>query len=234
MGIVFYDILLMLISAFTPISDLRYEVTDFSVCRVSKLLDPTSITLEEFRKAQETIGNPESEQYDEEAFCQIMQKALDAGILEEADRMRAEYRLEVASKNRRGEIASDFRFLLRGADKKNMNLHGLATDKPILLLFYDPDCDHCLQTITSLKNSEIPTYADIVAIYAEDDRERWSETADDLPEGWTVGFAIDPIQDDETYVFLTSPVIYLLDSDKRVILKDTTLPTVMKTLESMQ
>lgn len=191
------------------------------------------ITVEELRKAESTIGNPESEDYDEVAYCRILQEALEAGILNEADRIRAEYRLDVAAKNRPGDVAADFRFLLRGSDLQSTSLLALNTHKPILLLFYDPDCDHCMETIEKLKRTEIPELADIVAIYAEDDNERWAETTDSLPGNWTVGLALDPIQDDETYVFLTSPVIYLLTPEKQVILKDTTLPAVEKTLKAM-
>ncbi len=232
---------------------ISFIIASVSNCNISGAnseasLDGIGITVEEVRKAEETVGNPESEEYDEMAFCKILQEALDAGILGEADSMRAHYRLEIASKNRPGDIAADFKFQLRNSDVKilhgnesipqngdepnAMSLHSLKTDKPVVLLFYDPDCDHCMQTIAQLKESSIPEKAEIVAIYAEEDRERWEETACQLPENWIVGFALDPIQDDETYVFLTSPVVYLLDKEKRVILKDTNLPTIEKTLEA--
>ena len=44
----------------------------------------------------------------------------------------------------------------------------------------------------------------------------------------TVGFATDPIQEDETYYILSMPTIYLLDKNKTVLLKDTTLDKVYK------
>lgn len=196
--------------------------------------DERGITLEDFRKAEETLGNPESECYNEEEYCKVLKDALNCGILNEADRMRAGYRLEVAKKNRPGKKAADFRLLLRGPENKISNLHSLSAEKPVLLLFYDPDCDHCMQTISEIENSNLPDRTQIVAIYAEDDKDRWIETAGNLPESWTVGYAIDPIQDEETYVFLSSPTIFLLDSKKRVILKDTTLPMVEKILDSLQ
>ncbi|MDE6422468.1 MAG: hypothetical protein K2K95_03495 [Muribaculaceae bacterium] len=187
-----------------------------------------AITIETYRQAEATTGNPESELYDEEAFCNILQQALKADILGEADKMRARYRLEIAAKNRPGTTTADFKFIARNG--KTESLLSLQADKPILLLFYDPDCDHCMQTIADLKKKEISKKTKVVAIYAEDDRDRWEETNEALPQDWTVGFSLDPIQDDETYVFITSPTVYLLDSDKKVLLKDTNIDLVEKKL----
>ena len=196
--------------------------------------DPSNerqITVEELRLAEETVGNPESDQYDEDKFCDVLRRALDSDILNEADRLRATYRIEIAAKNRPGTTASDFNFLTRYG--KHCHLLGFKASKPILLFFYDPNCDHCMQTIAQLKQSAVPDKAEVVAIYAEDDRERWEETNSQLPENWTVGYALDPIQDDETYIFLTSPTLYLLDSKKTILLKDTSLPSIEETLFSL-
>ncbi|MDE6335079.1 MAG: hypothetical protein K2L34_00780, partial [Muribaculaceae bacterium] len=190
--------------------------------------DEKSVTVEELRIAEETVGNPESDQYDEDKFCDVLRKAIDSDILNEADRLRATYRIEIAAKNRPGTTASDFNFLTRYG--KHCNLLGFKASKPILLFFYDPDCDHCMQTIAQLKQSAVPDKAEVMAIYAEDDRERWEETNSQLPENWTVGYALDPIQDDETYIFLTSPTLYLLTPQKTILLKDTTLPAIEETL----
>lgn len=199
-----------------------------SLIQSSASAQTQTITLEKYREAETTTGNPESELYNEDEFCNILRQALASDILGEADKMRAEYRLEIAAKNRPGTTASDFKFESR--DGKTESLHSLQTDKPILLLFYDPDCDHCMETIADLKKRGISGMADVVAIYAEEDRERWEETAEALPQEWTVGYALDPIQDDETYVFLSSPTVYLLDRDKKVLLKDTNIATVEKKL----
>ncbi|MDE5880799.1 MAG: thioredoxin family protein, partial [Muribaculaceae bacterium] len=192
--------------------------------------DKKHITTEELRLAEETVGNPESDQYDEDKFCNVLRRAIDAGILNEADRLRATYRIEIAAKNRPGTTASDFNFLTRSG--KRCNLLGFNSSKPILLFFYDPDCDHCMQTIAQLKQTAIPDKAEVVAIYAEDDRERWEETNSQLPEDWTVGYALDPIQDDETYIFLTSPTLYLLTPQKTILLKDTTLTAIEEMLQT--
>ena len=201
--------------------------------------EPENITVEAVRQAEETLGNPESDLYDEAAFCEVLRKALDADILGEADRLRAEYRLEIAEKNKPGSFAADFMYVDREGVKTSLHefesseVTGEAgVGKPVLLIFYDPDCDHCVQTIRCLRELNIQEKADVIAIYAEDDRDRWEETAQELPSEWTVGFALDPIQDEETYVFITSPTLYLLDKDKKVILKDAAVKGIAETLRN--
>lgn len=194
------------------------------------VVNKEKLTTEELRLAEETLGNPESDQYDEDKFCDVLRRAIDSDILNEADRLRATYRIEIAAKNRPGTTASDFNFETRNGE--HCNILNLKTSKPILLFFYDPDCDHCMQTIAQLKQTDIPNKAEVVAIYAEDDRERWEETNSQLPEDWIVGYALDPIQDDETYIFLTSPTLYLLTPQKTILLKDTTLPAIDERLQT--
>lgn len=186
------------------------------------------LTNDELRQAASTIGNPESELYNEEKYCEVLRRAINSPLVDEGDRIRAGFRLEIAAKNRPGNTASDFAFETR--EGETVRLHNVNSKNPILLLFYDPDCYHCIQTIDALKESDIASVAEVVAIYAEEDREIWEETNSTLPDNWTVGFALDPIQDDETYVFLTSPILYLLTPDKTVLLKDTTLSAVADAL----
>lgn len=182
------------------------------------------LTNEELYQAVSTIGNPESELYNEEKYCEVLRKAIDSPLIDEGEKIRAGYRLSIATKNRPGSPASDFSFETR--DGKVTTLYSLKGSLPMLMLFYDPDCYHCLQTINALKESDITTVADVVAIYAEEDREIWEDNISLVPDNWMAGFALDPIQEDETYVFLTSPIIYLLAPDKTVLLKDTTLSAV--------
>lgn len=190
------------------------------------------LTTEQLRQAEATIGDPESDQYDEEKFCEVLRMAVTSPLLNEADRMRAAYRLEIADKNRPGTIASDFTFETRSGE--SLRLLEIQSDKPILLMFYDPDCYHCMQTIGQLTTSNISESVTIVAVYADEDRELWEATANNLPEDWIVGMASDPVQEDETYIFITSPTLYYLSPDKTILLKDTTLSAISAMLKASE
>lgn len=203
----------------------------FTLVVLSQTLSFTSAPLspEDLLQASETIGDPESPRYDEDAYCEILTKALDSPLIDEAERLRASVRLETAKKNRPGTMAADFPFI--GRDNSATTLYDIKSEKPILLIFYDPDCSHCVEVFNELRESGIDRNVTILAVDAEDDKEMWDQTAAGLPAGWTVGYTGPDIQDNETYVFLTSPAMYLLTPDKRVILKDATVDRIRKALD---
>ena len=60
----------------------------------------------------------------------------------------------------------------------------------------------------------------VLAAYTEGDRRLWDETKAALPQEWTVGIDNSRIVERELYSLPAMPVIYLLDKDKRVLLKD--------------
>lgn len=125
--------------------------------------------------------------------------------------------------NRPGSVAGDFRILERhGREFRLHRLHSPLT----LLLFYDPECPHCNDILQALASSETINRAvagkvlTVIAVYAEGKRDVWDRTRNDLPENWLVGYDLTGILDQEIYDLPAMPTPYLLDSDKRVILKD--------------
>lgn len=138
-------------------------------------------------------------------------------------RTRASYRLKEVEKNRVGTLASDFVYTSREGDVKT-----LRTTKcnRCLLLFYDPDCDHCKKTLDVLRCNErlneIVKCGEltVLAVYADGDRELWDETKMSMPSNWMVGIETGRIMENALYAFPELPVIYLLDRDKTVLLKE--------------
>lgn len=145
--------------------------------------------------------------------------------IDEAEMLRSQYRQMMKQKNRVGTKAADFRFVTR--DGKEKSLHNIISERDMVVVFYDPDCDDCHAAIDSISKGNLAERFDIVAIDSEEDRDRWEETAHTLPQNWTVGFATDPIQEEETYYIMTMPTIYLLDKNKTVLLKDTTIEDIL-------
>ncbi|MDE6094605.1 MAG: DUF5106 domain-containing protein [Muribaculaceae bacterium] len=180
--------------------------------------------------AYKYLDTKESPLRNETYYIYFLENAKKSKACDEATRERASYRLEAAMKNRPGADASDFRFITR--DGKQTSLSALASDSPILLIFYDPDCSHCSETINEIIKLHLGN-TKIVAIDSEEDRELWDNTKNTLPDSWTVGFAIDPVQDDEIYVFEEMPTIFLLDKDKKIILKDATIQEIKNTISGL-
>lgn len=171
--------------------------------------------------ADRLLADPESELRDDETYILFLEEVLKSPLLKGAEKERAEYRLEMALKNRPGTKAADFNFI--DTEGNPNTLHGIRTDGRLLLLFYDPDCDHCVETINALKTAALPRDITIMAIDITGDKELWDRTKNSIPSDWISGFATDPIEDSETYIFQTMPTLYLLDKEKTVIQKDTSI-----------
>lgn len=168
--------------------------------------------------AEQRLYLPDSPQRSEEIFIPFLKDAVDSGKLKPADAERASFRLEMALKNRVGTKAENFSFVLR--DGKSESLYSLNPDRDILLLFYNPDCDHCKEVMEEIQKRKLHLKYDVVAIDAEDDRSLWNETAPSLPEEWTVGFASSPVQDEEIYFLPAMPTIYVISPSMSVVAKE--------------
>lgn len=168
-------------------------------------------------------GNPASPYRDEERYIDFLNHFLAVDTLPQAVRLRAEERLRVASLNRRGTIANDFEFIDR--DGRRGTLHGTQGPE-IMLIFYDPECPHCGDILAMIAGDEgiNKAIADgtltVLAIYTEGKRGVWDRTKAAMPANWEVGYDMSGILDNGLYDLPAMPIIYILDSSRRVILKD--------------
>jgi thiol-disulfide isomerase/thioredoxin len=132
--------------------------------------------------------------------------------------------LEVIMGNRIGDKANDFSYMT--VDGRRQSLDKTATDHMTLLLFYDPDCDSCRKMINRLRHDAVVNKCiaegqlTVLAIYIEEDYERWRASAVDMPAKWVVGTERGVVSADELYDLTIMPSIYLLDSQKKIVQKD--------------
>lgn len=170
------------------------------------------------------LYDPNSPMRDEELYILFARRMLGSGMLDDAGRMRMEAYLEEAVKNRPGSRAADFAYITRGGEKAT--LHTTAPGRTLLLIFYDPDCTHCAETIGRLGNdAEIIRQIDegslaVLSVYPDDNTDLWQSTTGTLPDRWIVGRAESPDDISDLYSIPATPVIYLLDPNRRVIAKD--------------
>ncbi len=155
----------------------------------------------------------------------MLERVLKISSLSDAEKERYGFLLEMARKNSPGSIVPDFKFIDSNGNKRT--LHEAANGQKTILLFYDPDCDTCHEVINRLKTMDLPDDVRIIAIDAEEDTDTWRQNINMLPEEWTVGFATDPIQDTDLYIFMEMPTIYLIGKDLKIILKDATIPQII-------
>lgn len=176
------------------------------------------------------LNNPDSPMRDEETYIHFLRRDISSPALSDAEKQRAGELLRIALKNRPGTIATDFSMTDRnGRQTRLLKTVGQHKGRTIVV-FYDPDCDNCKIVMGQMGELKLPGDVRVLAVDAEGDRGLWEASLDELPEDWVVGFATDPVLDDELYVLLAMPTLYLLDQSGRVILKDPTLSELVNSL----
>lgn len=146
-----------------------------------------------------------------------------------ADKARLAYLSAMERKNSPGTLAADFPMTLR--DGSQTTLRGLpAVDGKRLIIFYDPDCDHCVDLIRSVASDSAVTAAvasgalAVAAIYTEGDSEVFARSASLIPPTWLDAMTPgNPIEEDELYYLPEIPTMYLLDGRGVVLVRDMTL-----------
>lgn len=172
--------------------------------------------------ADHYFNDPNSPYRNEELYIPILKAVLEAPNIADIDKVRPRYQLERAMMNRAGTRAADFAFTTReGRTQRLSDLHGGY----VLLYFFNPDCHDCKRVAAYI--AESPVFPDarkqgslsILAIYPDEDMEAWTRHAHEMPAGWIVGRYANPA-DRVAYDLPAIPSLYLLDRNKRVILKD--------------
>lgn len=169
--------------------------------------------------AESYLDHPNSPMRNEEIYILFLHSILKSQQLPDIEKIRYRHRLDEAMKNRPGTQAADFRYINR--DGIPASLHSsLKKARTTMLIFYDPECEHCKQIMDMAASLPLSPDKQIIAIDAENDRDVWDSSKNTLPVEWTVGFATTPILDNELYSLPGSPTLYILDSEGTVIMKD--------------
>lgn len=176
------------------------------------------------------LGDPNSPMRDEELYILFLRELTRSPLTDGAMKMRYDHHLEAAMKNRPGMRAADFR--LADAEGRITTLHELAASaSKTVVLFYDPDCDHCKETVARLASVRVPEGVQIAAVDVMGDRDRFEATKNEFHSGWRVTFALDPIEDRGLYVLPALPSLYLLNRSAQVLLKDAPIGAITQQLD---
>ncbi len=154
-------------------------------------------------------------------FCKGVEQTPQVGIVltEKAKHLR-----RMAEKNRVGMQAADFVYTL--ASGKQGSLYGIKAEYT-LVFFYDPDCETCSQIKKAMRHSlRLKDMVDggrmkVLTIYPDEDVELWRERLYEMDDAWINGHDKGQVLTMEQRYDLTSiPSFYLLDQNKKVLLKD--------------
>lgn len=189
------------------------------------------------RMTEKYMYDPNSPLRDEDLYSPFAARMAQNPSYDQAARDRYDYIAGMCRLNERGTKAADFRF----CDKAGRihTLYGITADH-ILLFFSNPGCTSCLDIINTLKSDEVVNRLlsegslKVLNIYIDEDLQAWKKYMPVYPEQWYNGFDPDmKIRNEKIYSVRAIPSLYLLDKDKKVILKDTTPERLMATLHTI-
>ena len=184
--------------------------------------DSTSNVFESFVELTEKyMFDPNSPLRNEDYYQAYASRLARSRWLDQASMDKYAYIAGTCSLNAVGTKAADFVFSDRNGRERS--LYSIESDYT-LLFFSNPGCESCLQIINSLRedpkvNAMIAQGAlSVVNVYIDEDIQAWRDYMPIYPDN---GF--DPnliIRSDRIYNVRAIPSLYLLDSQKTVLMKD--------------
>ncbi|RHO67081.1 DUF5106 domain-containing protein [Parabacteroides sp. AF48-14] len=218
---------------------LAYASPDAANTSIGRTLDkarPVQAAFGWFTEMYEKyLYDPNSPMQNEERYRVVLEHIIADQQIEDIYKVRPAFQLEQENKNRPGNVASDFTYTL--ANGKKGTLHGIKADYT-LLFFYDPECPDCRHTREFLQQSEQVTNLvnsgklKILALYPDEDIETWKAYRSAIPPTWLNacdGTAAKKIKS-KLYAIRAIPSLYLLDKNKRVLLRDAVIEQIIPVL----
>lgn len=171
----------------------------------------------------------------EEYYLPVLQEVTHSSLLTETSRSLYRFQLEMAMKNRVGQKAGDFSYTV--ASGQSFRLYSLNSEY-ILLMFTNPGCSTCAAVTEYLReskqlndllslNNPTHTMITILDLFPDNNPEDWREHLSEIPASWVYAYdKSGEITGKKLYDIRAFPTLYLLDKDKKVILKDTSAEAI--------
>ena len=185
--------------------------------------------------ADDYLYNPNSPFYNEGLYGVYLETMLEVLPEEDARRSSFDFKLRLLRRNKVGDKATDFSYYLPDGQKKSLVATSTRGNR-LLLVFYDPECESCHEVLremtadASLAEAVKAGRVTVLAVYTEGNQEAWRKGLADMPEGWIIGTDRQKVKEEALYDLKAMPSLYLLDGQKRVLLKDAPLGKIREVL----
>lgn len=176
--------------------------------------------------ADRVLGDPNSPLRNDEFYIPVLRAQLSSPWYDEYERLAPEYRLSLASQNRIGQPANDFRYTL--ASGATGSLYGLRAEY-VLLFINNPGCPMCREIREAISASPMLTELiehgrlRVLALYPDENLDEWRAYREQIPASWINAYDDGCVlREKGLYDLSAIPSLYLLDAQKRVLVKDAT------------
>lgn len=178
---------------------------------------------------------PNSPFRNEERYIVVLKEVLSSSQLSNEETKRRRFQWEMIRKNRLGTKAANFKYTLPSGNSHD--LYAIDSDF-LILMFSNPNCHTCRSVMTQIKKSHVlrnvfsrntssRKMLQVLTIYPDEEPQTWIEYANQTPPEWI--YAYDKgaqIIQKKLYDIRATPTLYLLDKNKKVILKDTSFEAI--------
>ena len=176
--------------------------------------------------AEQILADPNSPLRNDEFYIPVLEAQLAAPFYDEYERIGPQYALDLALQNRIGHRANDIRYTL--ASGASGSLHRLRADY-VLLFVNNPGCPMCREIHDAICASPLLSELiasgrlKVLAFYPDEDLKEWFAYREHMPAAWINAYDKGcVVRETSSYDLSAIPALYLLDRDKRVLLKDAT------------
>lgn len=185
------------------------------------------------------LYNPNSPYLNEELYIPVLEALVEAKSLDSLSRISYGYQLDLALLNRVGERANDFSYLYLSGESRLPKKSTLYQTKGeyLLLYFNNPGCISCRRIKRFLEqNSVIASMIRekrvvMLSLYIDGEQSLWYDGYKDFPREWIYAMGEESdFSDNSLYGLRAIPSFYLLNGEKRVLLKDAPIERVMEYL----
>lgn len=183
------------------------------------------------------IYDPNSPYRNEDFFLPVAERLKNWNALEEVERDKYARYAKYCSYNQIGTVAANFTYCDNLG--RTGTLHGIKADN-LLVFFSNPGCKSCKAIIEQISSSEKISAAvssgklKILNLYIDEDLEAWHEYMPVYPKTWINAYQPDlTVHDNSIYNIRAIPSLYILDRDKRVVMRDVPETIAINYLENL-
>ena len=208
----------------------------FSQLEAKQLADTSAKTYLRFtEKASSYLFDPNSPMRDEDYYLPFVEGMAVSPCTREDMRNAYRYEAKQCRTNGYGQTVPNFSF--KDARGNKSSLYAYKVDYT-MLFFSNPGCNSCQEIIDDISTCKYisPMIKDkrlaIVNIYIDEEVDKWRDYLSNYPSNWVNGYDYTfSLRDSGSFDIRAIPSLYLLDSRKRVLLKDAPTGRVLDYLE---
>lgn len=135
------------------------------------------------------------------------------------------------------KVAEDFAAVT--AEGQEMKLSDLPKGRLTILMFFDPDCGACRQSLFGLKHSSLVNQLiseevlQVMTVHVGYEERLWREMLSDMPETWIKTTQKTEMRDSKCYDLSSLPALYLLDADRKIMVRESHAELLIPILQGL-